>query len=513
LKPNFSSVKITSVPPGAHVWLDGKSKGETPLELAQMEAGEHELKVSYPDHRDGVRKFRVKPGKPVALKITLQPAFGHLVIKSKPETEAKVFLDGDELGSTPLTLKRVLLGKHTIRVTKEMHRPFETEVNVESGKSTQVMARLSPAYGTLVVDSQPSGARVVVDDKKQGQTPVSLRLSPGLHHVEIGGANASRGRVEKKVSVRLGKRKQLKVKLPVKTGSLMVDTIPFAAEIELDGKNKGRAPLSLKDVTVGTHVIVARVKGKEPLTGRIEVVEGKTAVAEVNLEHPAKSIFRSGAATKASAGKKPVVASKPRAEPKPEPKKPDPGTEFEPMPAKKPEADHDKKGTAAKSGKGKKEVASGSPRKLNTETSTGTTSQAVEGPLTVSKSRPMSTWRLLAWISTGTAGAAAVTSVVLFSVGAVKQSDADDAWEHAADTSLPPERRDEWRQLSKDLDDEAAGMFTGGWVTGGFALAAAGAAVYFFLTEPEPSADGGAHAGLQLTPLPGGGWVGFGGRF
>jgi len=131
----------------------------------------------------------------------------------------------------------------------------------------------------------------------------------------------------------------------------------------------------------------------------------------------------------------------------------------------------------------------------------------------VKKGRTMSSWRWLAWISTGTAGAAAITAAVLFGVGASTQSDADDAWAQALDTTLPPMRRDYFVQRSQDLDQKAAGLFTGGWVTAGLAAAAGGAAIFFFLTEPEPES-GSARAEVQFGPLAGGGgWVGLQGRF
>ena len=39
--------------------------------------------------------------------------------------------------------------------------------------------------GELVVQSRPEGARVTVDDEDRGQTPLTLRLSPGTHVLQL----------------------------------------------------------------------------------------------------------------------------------------------------------------------------------------------------------------------------------------------------------------------------------------------------------------------------------------
>ncbi|RME27582.1 MAG: hypothetical protein D6806_04430 [Deltaproteobacteria bacterium] len=96
----------------------------------------------------------------------------------------------------------------------------------------------------------------------------------------------------------------------------------------------------------------------------------------------------------------------------------------------------------------------------------------------------MSTWRLLAWIGTGTAGAAAVTSTLLFIFGTSKRSDADAQWEIVKDTSLPKPRRDAAYAKATDLDTQADRLFLGAWITGGFTIAAAAATVYLFVAKP-----------------------------
>jgi hypothetical protein len=53
-------------------------------------------------------------------------------------------------------------------------------------------AMLFSHTGTLVVESNPSGATVIVDGQEQGRTPVTLELPSGRHEVELRGGSKPR---------------------------------------------------------------------------------------------------------------------------------------------------------------------------------------------------------------------------------------------------------------------------------------------------------------------------------
>jgi hypothetical protein len=46
--------------------------------------------------------------------------------------------------------------------------------------------------GTLVVESNPAGAGLLVDGQEQGVTPLTLKLKTGRHQVELRGAGKPR---------------------------------------------------------------------------------------------------------------------------------------------------------------------------------------------------------------------------------------------------------------------------------------------------------------------------------
>ncbi len=50
---------------------------------------------------------------------------------------------------------------------------------------TSVYVPLAKAEGILLVTSTPAGSTVVVDGTPYGNTPVTLHLSPGIHHLVV----------------------------------------------------------------------------------------------------------------------------------------------------------------------------------------------------------------------------------------------------------------------------------------------------------------------------------------
>ena len=119
---------------------------------------------------------------------------GKLLVKSTP-SGAQVRVDGRVRGKTPLTLRELPL--KVVRVTIE-HGGFHAEeqrVALSAAKPTvtvdaKLTALAPPApvatTGSLVIESRPAGARVFIDGRDLGTTPVSLPdVAPGTHRVRI----------------------------------------------------------------------------------------------------------------------------------------------------------------------------------------------------------------------------------------------------------------------------------------------------------------------------------------
>jgi hypothetical protein len=110
---------------------------------------------------------------------------GNLLIRSTP-AEADVTVNGRERGKTPLALRELALGSYTIRVARDGYAPEERTLQLTSRRPTfsttinlRQLASAPPSPdksgpGGLSVQSRPAGARVYVNDRLAGATPVAV---------------------------------------------------------------------------------------------------------------------------------------------------------------------------------------------------------------------------------------------------------------------------------------------------------------------------------------------------
>ena len=124
---------------------------------------------------------------------------GTLAIESKPQ--ARVYIDDAPRGMTPIRLD-LPAGPHRVRLEADGKARTLTVGVVAGAEVTQsVDLSRSVQTGSLFVRSDPAGAKVTVDNKPAGVTPVTvLDLTPGLHTVQLVGADGSSAKQSVQVS-------------------------------------------------------------------------------------------------------------------------------------------------------------------------------------------------------------------------------------------------------------------------------------------------------------------------
>jgi hypothetical protein len=70
-------LSVVTDPAGASVYINGESKGITPLELDRIAAGEHRITVAKDGYLENSRVVRVEPGQRQALEVRLTSSEGH----------------------------------------------------------------------------------------------------------------------------------------------------------------------------------------------------------------------------------------------------------------------------------------------------------------------------------------------------------------------------------------------------------------------------------------------------
>jgi len=107
-----------------------------------------------------------------------------------------------------------------------------------------------PTTGGVVLESEPSGAKVLLSGKAVGTTPLELKeLAPGEYLFDLVTATH---RGQAKVSVQAGQVQRVKVQLSKLRASLRVVSRPAGAKVFLGEEFRGYTPLELEDLPVGS---------------------------------------------------------------------------------------------------------------------------------------------------------------------------------------------------------------------------------------------------------------------
>ena len=126
IKKSIRRVEILSEPPGATVYLEGKSIGETPLSHVELKNGASALKLELAGFEP--KTIQIKEGETsVTVKLELPPF--NVSVVTDP-VGAEVFLNGKSMGKTPIqSLGIPSEGARKIRITHDGYLPSEFDVD------------------------------------------------------------------------------------------------------------------------------------------------------------------------------------------------------------------------------------------------------------------------------------------------------------------------------------------------------------------------------------------------
>jgi formylglycine-generating enzyme required for sulfatase activity len=244
LQPLPGLLNVDSTPPGATLLLDGDPIGVTPLRDLSVAAGEHQLQLQAERYLPLEQALEVT-GRNISqqLELVLAPAWGDVQLDSLPQG-ATILLDGEPAGQTPATLE-ILQGEHQLILQLAGFADWQQDIEVVAGLPLALaQVELQPAAGILELNSQPTGANVTLDGEFQGQTPISLELTPDREH-RLAVFKPGYRRHSANVSLPAAGRDSQQIKLRAQLGEVRFDIKPDNAILRLNGQPRGRGSQTL----------------------------------------------------------------------------------------------------------------------------------------------------------------------------------------------------------------------------------------------------------------------------
>ena len=133
-----------------------------------------------------IQRYYLAGGSAVIQKLSTELNKSQIEITSNV-SDARILIDGREVGTTPVSKVEVSPGSHRIHVEKEGYNPYEKHVRVKAGRTFSMQVQLDekkPQKGRLYVETEPDNAKVYVLDTGfefyQG-----MELDPNRYHVEV----------------------------------------------------------------------------------------------------------------------------------------------------------------------------------------------------------------------------------------------------------------------------------------------------------------------------------------
>jgi len=285
-------------PVRATIYLDDKSYGPvgyTPWE-GRLISSSWKIILEAEGYEPAVKPVTV------ARKRTTQEFFVPLIKKVEPGVievradadknafGAEVWVDGQLQGTIPVTLK-LPDGRHLIEVKKEEFVTFTQWQEIKQGERASVQAVLKPIdkpkKGSIIVEADVPDAEVLLDGNPHNDTtPTTLsNVLVGPHIIEVRKSPAIPWK--QTVQVDEGKTVKVRAQLAATIGGpkaiIKILSNVDKARVFLDGKEMGQAPIELKDVSPGEHVLEVKAAGYQAAERRVVVNAGQPLVEKFDL--------------------------------------------------------------------------------------------------------------------------------------------------------------------------------------------------------------------------------------
>lgn len=208
---------------------------------------------------------------------------------------ATLFVDRIELGSVGRSPREVAVtaGEHTLIARLEGHREARHTWEGALGEREEAAITLEPILGTLIVRSEPNGAEVFVEGAGEplGTTPLEVSLPVGPARVTVRHRGYSEGTRAVAITEAAPVTLRLSLSRLASASAVLSVTGPRGATVSVDGDEVGAAPLTLDDLTPGTHRVRVHRGGLEPWGEELVFEAGGVTRIGAVLEDPSTIHF------------------------------------------------------------------------------------------------------------------------------------------------------------------------------------------------------------------------------
>ena len=217
---------------------------------------------------------------PVATKPKPVP-HGKASITAEP-AGATVMLDGTNMGMAPISAE-LPAGQAVFTLVL---KPFpDQRVTLAIPDGDLVSTNIVFPSGRIKFVSDPTGARVVLDDRDVGATPFLTDPLPVGKRLEAKMTLTDSKMHFDDITVRgsVKENETLEVVGHFPRGNVHIESNPEGASVVLQGKKWGTTPLDMADMPAGIHILMLSLTGHQPAESKVLVTDGGDEKTLINL--------------------------------------------------------------------------------------------------------------------------------------------------------------------------------------------------------------------------------------
>lgn len=115
--------------------------------------------------------------------VTLKPAFGYLKVTGQGVRGATVLVNGKEVGTAPYNSGRLLSGRYTVELKRDLYHPYKEEVQIRDAETYEITTSLAPDYAHVTF-AVANNADIFVNDTLVGTGQYIADLRTGSYVVK-----------------------------------------------------------------------------------------------------------------------------------------------------------------------------------------------------------------------------------------------------------------------------------------------------------------------------------------
>jgi formylglycine-generating enzyme required for sulfatase activity len=215
---------------------------------------------------------------------TLERLPGFLFLTTGEVTGARVMIDGEEVGLSPVSGVEVREGRHELRVTAERYLPWSDDVTLEGGGvERHLEVELLPAWANVSLGSDPPGAVLYLDGDEVGPAPLTIAVGAGSRQLEL--RLSGRKTWKKTLFVEANQPQSLGiVSLGPADGQVRLRIVPERVSVTVDGEFQGYTPMDLSVSSGESHRFRLSKVGHESATRTLTLEPDEERTLSVKLK-------------------------------------------------------------------------------------------------------------------------------------------------------------------------------------------------------------------------------------